>query len=215
VVRLASRAPFTDILAALTEKRLIWVPEAGFGYYPVDLTKLPYDCAYFERYAAYADTPMGLALNTARNALVARHWKGPLVDVGIGSGSFVRSRRNTLGYDINPSAVAWLKTNGLWSDPYDVGALAVSMWDVLEHIQDFPTLLADVAHRVFVSMPVFVDCEDILSSRHYRPDEHFWYFTVKGFTSTMRDFGWKLLETNRDETDLGREGIASFAFGRV
>lgn len=212
---MADEAPDTDVFAALAANHLIWIPECGVGFYPIDLASLPYDAAYFSRYEGYAATPMGRALNTARNALVARHWHGPVVDVGVGCGSFVQSRPQTWGYDINPVAVSWLKARRRWQDPYQGGVMAMTLWDVLEHIPDFATLLENVEERVFVSMPVYIDCEDVLSSRHFRPNEHCWYFTTKGFTTLMRDLGWKLLEMNREETRLGRNGIGSFAFARV
>ena len=143
-----------------------------------------------------------------------RYWDGELIDVGIGCGAFVDARPNTLGYDINPIGVQWLQEKGLYRDPYREPVEAVSLWDVLEHIPDFDRLLASVRARVFVSMPVFSGPCEVLASKHFRPDEHCWYFTSFGFLGVMRSLGWGLLEHNEEESRLGREGIASFAFIR-
>lgn len=170
---------------------------------------------YFAKYLGYRGTILGQRLTQARVDLVNRYWDGPLVDVGIGCGAFVEARPETRGYDVNPVGVQWLLERGLFCNPYTEFVQAVSLWDVLEHIPDFDRLLARVECRVFVSMPVFSGPCEVLASRHFRPDEHCWYFTSFGFLAVMRGLGWELLEHNEEETRLGREGIASFAFQRM
>ena len=155
----------------------------------------------------------------ARVAFVAKHWKDSLVDVGIGSGAFIETRarvgrRQTFGYDVCPTAVAWLRERELLANPYIEGASAVSLWDVLEHIQDFQVLLAEVKKWVFVSIPIFRDCEHVLRSKHYRKDEHVWYFTSRGLIETMKSLGFECAEENDMETRIGREDIGTFAFRR-
>ena len=144
-----------------------------------------------------------------------RHWDDlPVVDIGIGAGAFVQARANTRGYDVNPAGVQWLRERDLYCDPYSEAVAAITLWDVLEHIPDFDRLLARVTSRVFVSMPVFGGPKEVLTSKHFRPDEHCWYFTSFGFLAVMRMLGWELLEHNEEESRLGRDGIASFAFQR-
>jgi hypothetical protein len=198
----------------IAAQRLMWFPEAGVGYFPVSPAVNVYDEAYFNKYVEYARTEMGQRLTVARMALVNRHYQGHLVDVGIGCGSFIDARENTSGYDINIRAVEWLNRRDIWWNPYVRACQAVSMWDVLEHIADFPALLERVREFVFVSLPVFSGPDDVLRSRHYRTDEHCWYFTVEGLMHVMAGLGWQCLETNDEETRLGRDGIASFAFRR-
>jgi hypothetical protein len=198
----------------LSAARLTWFPEAGCGYYPVPPAVNTYDGAYFDKYAEYARTEMGGRLNAARMALVNRHHDGHLVDIGVGCGSFVEARANTHGYDINVKAIEWLNYRDLWWNPYVRPCQAVSMWDVLEHIHDFPALLDQVREYVFVSLPVFSGPEDVLKSRHYRKDEHVWYFTPLGFIRLMSGLGWRCIEMNDEETRIGRDSIGSFAFRR-
>ncbi len=195
--------------------RLTWFDAYGCGYYPIKQSEAPYDEAYFARYAGMANTEMGQALNVTRARMVERWWQGDLVDIGIGSGSFIEHRPDTWGYDVNPTAVLWLRRNKRWWNPRVDPCPAVSMWDVLEHMPDFPKVLANVRAYVFVALPVFDGPGQALASRHYRPTEHCWYFTSFGFIQAMSDLGWRWLETNWNESLLGRERIASFAFRRI
>jgi hypothetical protein len=206
--------PGPTLLTALAGGRLAWFPEMGVGYFPVSGAEHVYDEAYFDKYAAYEGTEMDRQLNAARVALVARHYAGELVDVGIGSGSFVTARPHTFGYDINSAGIRWLKHRSLWWSPYVRACEAVSLWDVLEHMPDFPTLLGHVGRFAFVALPVFEGPEHVLGSKHFRRDEHCWYFTVAGFLRVMHGLGWHCIEKNADESEIGRDCIASFAFRR-
>jgi hypothetical protein len=198
----------------IAAQRLVWFPEVGVGYFPVAPAVNIYDDAYFNKYVEYGQTEMGQRLNVARMSLVNRHYQGHLVDVGIGSGSFIDRRPNTHGYDVNTRAVEWLNRRDLWWNPYTRRCRAASLWDVLEHIPDFPALLERVDEFVFASLPIFEGPDDVLKSRHYRKDEHVWYFTIAGLIHVMSGFGWQCLEVNHDESRLGRDGIGSFAFRR-
>jgi hypothetical protein len=72
-----------------------------------------------------------------------------------------------------------------------------------------------VRGMVFVSIPIFTDLDHIKRSKHYRPNEHLWYFTREGLVKWMHGHGFGLAEENRMETDLGREDIGTFVFHRT
>jgi hypothetical protein len=193
---------------------LVWLPELGVGYYPVQ--ESPYDAAYFEKYQSYAQTEMGRKLTQARVDLVRRHWWGLVLDVGIGSGSFVEACSHpAYGFDVNPAAVEWLSSRDLWMDPYASQVPCMTFWDSLEHIHNPQPILANIAHMAFVSLPIFTGSEHILRSKHFRKDEHCWYWTRSGFLRFMADNGFEVVERNAMEQELGREDIETFAFRRV
>lgn len=194
------------------EDSLVWMPERGMGYFPVN--SMPYDEGYFRKYQSYDGTKIGDDLFWVRSHLVLRHYQGPVLDVGIGSGRFVASRPNTFGYDVNPAGVSWLKQRGLFRDLYDTTYGALCFWDSLEHIPHPDKALAQAREYVFVSLPIFEDVDHVLRSKHYRKDEHYWYFTSDGFVKWMHAHGFVMLETNSDEVAAGREDIRSFAFRR-
>ena len=194
---------------------LVWLPELGMGRYPVPAAR-PYDANYFARYRQMAETSMGLQLTTARLLLVGRHYLGKVLDVGIGSGQFVECRPDTWGYDVNPEGVAWLQARMRWADLYaaDITFPALTFWDSLEHIDEPEAAVAKAVQWVFVSLPVFRDADHILKSRHYRKDEHIWYWTHNGLLRWFEAQGFVCVEHNTIESALGRDGISSYAFKR-
>jgi len=153
--------------------------------------------------------------------LVERFWRGPVVDVGIGSGAFLTTRTRVAasaardrGYDINRAGYRWLLERKLYCNPYTFEFYAVTMWDVLEHIEDFGSLLANVRRWVFLCLPIFQDQEHALRSKHFRPDEHCWYFTEPGLVHVMGLHGFELKHSDDRESRRGREDILSFVFRR-
>lgn len=201
------------MVKSISGKNLIWLPEKGVGYFPVDA--FPYDKNYFEKYEGYAATELGKSLTEARLRFVSRHHKGDIVDVGIGSGQFIEAHGSAKGFDVNPYAQAWLKERDLWCDIY-AGKIcaALTFWDSLEHIDDIALAVSRAEKFVFVSIPIFLNSNHVLSSKHYRKDEHFWYFTERGFVNWFAEQGFELLGQEVFEQDLGREDIGTFAFGR-
>jgi hypothetical protein len=190
---------------------LLWYP-LGVGWYPVDTGIEPYNDTYFARYQSYADSDIGRALIRARCALVQRHYRGELIDVGIGCGTFIDNREQTYGWDICPAAIRWLNERNLLMNPYvDSTIPALSFWDVLEHIPNFQTMFYN-RKWIFVSVPIFNNAVHALNSKHFRPDEHYWYFTRSGLIVIMASLGYELVEENDEETRIGREDIGSFVF---
>ncbi len=192
--------------------QLRWLPECGIGWYPVQAQ--PYDEHYWEKYRGYDNTVIGAKLTACRIDLVQRYHRGSVVDIGIGGGRFVRSHPSARGFDVNPSAIEWLCNAGKWTDPRASIVEAATFWDSLEHIHDPTSILRNVRRYCFVSLPIFADCDHILRSKHFRPDEHCWYFTRAGFGTFMKQFGFDQVEHCTIEQACGREDIESFVFER-
>lgn len=195
---------------------LLWSEEKGYGWH--SKPPMEYSGAYFAHYQKLDNTPMGAALTRARLELVGKYVApNTTLDIGIGGGRFV-CESGGQGYDVSAEAEQWLKANSRWRDPYYklTGALpAVTCWDSLEHIPQPEKLLAQISEWLFVSMPIYNDMADVLQSKHYKPGEHLHYWTFQGFVSWCAAQGFELREVNHAETELGREGITSFAFKRV
>ena len=179
------------------------------------MTEQPYGREYWETYRALDKSPSGQALTAARRALVGKYWVGEVVDIGIGGGKFVAERPATRGFDVNPSAVDWLKTRGAWCDVYEEKFDAACFWDCLEHIHDPAPILANVRLFVFVSVPIFDGPEHVLRSKHFKRAEHCWYHTHDGLRHFMRLFGFEMIYSDRREEACGREGIESAVFKRM
>lgn len=201
-------------VSELLNAELSFFPELGIGHYPVPKDARPYDAEYFARYRERAATPMGDALTKARVDLVKKYWSGPVCDVGIGAGQFVDNCEGAVGFDVNPVGIAWLADQNKFHDFYQSPIGALTFWDALEHIDEPDVALAQATDWVFVSIPIFTDAEHITRSIHYRKDEHIWYFTHAGLIRFMGGEGFDLVEYNTIETDLGRDGIGTYAFKR-
>lgn len=189
--------------------------------YQIDMTKsVDYDQSYFKKYLNYEKNEISHNLNSARRDAVKTWMKNlPILDIGIGCGTFIKymqeiDKSNVYGYDINHTAVEWLKNNGIFYDPYNSDKIrkCLTFWDSLEHISRPSDILdkVEVGMFVFVSIPIFDTLEEIKHNKHYRPDEHYYYFTKAGFLKWMIELNFKLIRFYDFETANGRESIETF-----
>lgn len=197
----------------------------GVAYQSDMSQRIRYDDSYLYKFVAY-DRETARAVNAGRVAMLSRHLThgASVLDVGAGDGEFVRAARaarfNAKGYEVIPAAANALKLAGLY-DNQPRGYDAVTLWDVLEHMEDPAPWLASISRpsaMLFVSLPIFEDLRHIRESRHYRPGEHFYYFTDQGFVSWIELYGFTLVERSWHEIEAGRESIGAFAFrlaGRI
>ena len=191
---------------------LIWFPEKGIGYHP--RPPMSYEGDYWQSYRERDATLMGALLTDARVKVVEK-FTSPLdlVDIGIGGGRFVE-QFGCWGYDVNESAVAWLRSKDRFCSPYAAPIQSVSCWDSLEHIEKPWKLLRQVHKYLFVSLPIFSDSTKITVSKHYKPGEHIWYFTHDGLIQWCAEQDFEFVEVSYIETELGREGINTYVFKR-
>lgn len=189
----------------------------GVAYQPDRTRTIAYNQDYFDHYARLRGTPIARQLNRFRVAFALRH-SSCLLDIGIGSGEFMEAFPGKIyGFDINPVAVDLLRRQERFVDPYRLVPAEVdgwTLWDTLEHIPE-PQLLLDrvpANTHVFISLPIFPTLKDVVRSKHYKPDEHYYYFTHPGFVKYMAALGFSLVEDTDAETRIGRESIHSFAF---
>lgn len=203
-------------MPAVRDVDLMLCTDNGLAYQADRKHIISYDELYFDKCTGYEGQPIAKAINAARIAMVSRHvGMNRVLDIGIGSGEFIKLRPNTLGFDVNPVATSWLKRNDLWCEyPKHFGA--VTMWDVIEHVPDPEIYLKHIQlhARLFVSIPIVYALGAIRTSKHYRPGEHLTYWTEDGFVDWMDKHGFLVLERNDNEIQAGRESILSFAFRR-
>lgn len=200
-----------------------WTWKEGIGHLPPKRS-FPYDSSYFRKYEDLAQTPQGETLLGLRLQLLER-WifnrsEVVLLDVGIGCGAFVQALHErgwkALGTDINPVAVEWLKEHGSAWDHRSLPSI-VTFWDTLEHLPDPSGWITSWSPGwVFCSLPIFKDETHCLASKHFKPDEHIWYFTEDGLITFFERLGYACMEGNDLETSKGgREDIQSFVFRRM
>lgn len=208
--------------------QLLWNESLGVGHLPADTDGL-YSYEYWTKYHEYKQSPIAEKLMKVRVELVEKHApRATVLDIGIGSGHFIEKRdamvgpvldqigvkRLTYGYDVNPHAITWLVARQLWWDPWAKDPEIVTCWDSLEHLPRPHDFVARVRSMIFVSIPIFANKEHVLSSKHFKPGEHLWYFTHSGFIHYMKRLGFRLIDENEMESKLGREEIGTFVFKR-
>jgi hypothetical protein len=134
--------------------------------------------------------------------------------VGVGNADFV-DKFGCYGYDVNPEAIKYLKSTRAYINPYTESCRwqCITMWDVIEHIVDIESLLRKT-DMVILSTPIYNNLEHCLDSKHFRPNEHFFYFTVSGIIHYMNHFGFDCKYYSTIESKLGRQDIGSFVFKR-
>lgn len=196
------------------EDTFLWSPSKGQGFH--SRPAMLYGGEYFANYQKLDATKMGGLLTKARVDLVKKYLNpAEVVDIGIGGGRFVQESQGS-GYDVCPDAVKWLQSIYAYQDPYAPEEVrAITCWDSLEHIPEPEKLLERVKEWLFVSIPICETASEWIESKHMKPGEHIHYFSLQGFIRWCGEQGFECQEVNWAETELGREGIASFAFKRV
>lgn len=200
--------------------------ELGVAHQIGDIAPICYGKEYWEKYKGYEGSEISDRINSARVKLTEKYlldkpFKKGILDIGIGSGAFIeRSVIPTFGYDINPYAVEWLKDRRLFIDPFDYclnGFVGITLFDVFEHMIDPDLLLSRIGSGtyLFISIPIFDNLLKIHQSKHYRPNEHFWYFTAEGLCKWMKNWSFNILEISDAETRAGRDSILSFVFQKA
>jgi hypothetical protein len=212
--------PRDSVFLGDAQAGLVWLADRGYGY--LHVADQPYDAAYFQKYETYAETDMGESINAARAELIERHVSRDkfIIDIGIGCGAFLselvtRGYSHVGGFDINPAGIDWLRARALYADPMSERPYALTFWDSFEHIPEVWRLLEGVQF-VAMSLPIVDgDGPPRRNWKHFRPDEHCWYFTRAGLIHFMTQRGFECIEHGTPESLLGREDIHTFAFRRA
>jgi len=200
-------------------EELNWCKKEGIMYQRDMSKSVKYDNNYYQKYVNYENTDISKKINQGRKNITEKYCLSVL-DIGIGSGEFIKnSGIKVYGFDINEKAIEWLNNLGLFLDPYKEMPKVdgLSFWDSLEHIPNPNDLLSlfKPDQYAFVSVPTFTDLSKVKNNKHYRPDEHYYYFTIDGMIRSMKDSNFELIEVDDFETQAGREDITTFVFRKL
>ena len=194
-----------------------WDSKKELGFYPV--MDSWYDDLYFEASIQNSLSKIAKPLYEFRAEIINKYVSGKVLDFGTGCGAFLAYRKNTVGYDICPKSIDYLKKEKLFFDFYRNGLEGIdgiAFFDVLEHIKNADLIFKRITSQyVFISLPIFRDKAHVLSSKHFKVNEHFWYFTLKSIYAFLEEQGFEIIEERRDETLIGREDITTFVAKRI
>ncbi|MCK4307109.1 adenylyltransferase/cytidyltransferase family protein [candidate division WOR-3 bacterium] len=132
-----------------------------------------------------------------------------ILDYGCGPGWF-RAFRPT-GVEVDTYDIAPWPQTGILHDHYDL----ITFWDVFEHIRDLDSLipLFGKARNIAMTIPILPKGKKLKEWKHYKPGEHFHYFSKDSIVSVMDQYGFKKVKEGWPEVDCGiRENIYSILF---
>ena len=135
-----------------------------------------------------------------------------VLDYGCGPGWFRAFRPSFVEemdtYDIAP----WPQT-GIRHERYEL----ITFWDVLEHIRYLSSLDEIFAKTKYIatSLPIRPKNKKLVGWKHYKPGEHFHYFSRESLQGFFNSKGFKLIKEGTPEVECGiREDIGTFLFRR-
>jgi hypothetical protein len=185
-------------------------------------TLLPYEEDYFNNYVGLKNTAIGNKLNKFRCKIVKKYLKkGKVLDVGIGSGEFIEKiGEGAKGFDVNPYGIKWLQERNLYINPYydDLEEFSViTLWDTLEHMTNPCCFLSKILPKQFVitTIPVFEDLSRVEYSKHFKINEHLYYWTSDSFRWYMEKNGFEFVKDSEEEQSCGREMVKTFVFRKL
>lgn len=187
---------------------------------------IQYGTSYALNYIEYAKSPCNKSLNLFRLGLIARWLKSDakVLDIGCCVGEFVRFAENYYecdGFEPNPVAAREAnkrtRSNILSTlnghKQYD----CVTMFDVIEHIQEPAELLKHISSILnpggivalttpdasVISRTGTVADEKFLKSwKHYKPKEHLFLYTEDSLEILLKNTGFSILHWGREESDI-------------
>jgi len=135
--------------------------------------------------------------------------------------------KTVLDYGCGAGWFRAFRTNGAWVDSYDIGPYAqtgirrknydvVCFFDVLEHMKTLEEVSGVVVMAKYVAgtVPIIQDCRPLQTWKHYKPGEHFQYWSEAGFEAAMEAIGLVKIAHGWVECPP-REDIMSFKYRRV
>lgn len=176
------------------------------------LYRIKYDKEYFQRYQDRANTGIERALNRKRYNLISKYRKGGerIIDVGVGNLSFLKIVGcRVRGSDINQITISALGNR--YSERIN-GFDHVTMWDVIEHLENPGEFINQIKRYCYISTPIYTTLCWIEKSKHFKIGEHLWYFTDTGIRNLFDSCGFDCLECNDIEMRCGRESIYTYVF---
>ena len=180
------------------------------------------DAARTRGYTDYrADALLSLQTYRRRMAVVRRHFARPgrVLDVGCAAGYFLEVMReagwDVLGLEpsdaIRPQAASRLGDANVIAAPLvDAGLEAssfdlITMWDVLEHIPDFPATLREARRLLAPGGRLLVETQNVRSRaarvlgrrwQHYKHAEHIYHFDPDTLARALDQAGLRVLENS-------------------
>jgi len=132
-----------------------------------------------------------------------------VLDFGCGMGHFRAFRPE--GTEVDTYDIGGWPQTGIHRSQYDL----ITFWDVIEHIKKLEVLrpVLKMASHVAVTVPIKPEGGKLVGWKHYKPGEHFHYFSVKSLKAWFDSEGFEFIAGGWPEEECGiREDIFSGLF---
>ena len=142
-----------------------------------------------------------------------------ILDVGYNTGGFLKLalqyEYKPYGIEVNKYAIKqspWIQ-NISWDEVGDIDFKLVSFFDSLEHMRNLEVLRSMRTAFILVSFPDVGDrdIEALKTWKHYRPNEHLFYFNRYTLKGLMNNIGYDLIVYENVEGPI-REDITTGIF---
>ena len=224
----SSIVPFRHCNITTTHPAIYFNEDYGWNYskdivFQINITNLiPYEDEYFKNYVNLKNTNISKKLNNFRTKISSKYAKtGMILDVGVGSGEFIQKSKNKVfGFDINPNGIKWLKDENKYLNPYtdDISKIKVfTLWDTLEHMVNpcyFLSLLKKNQIAI-ITLPIYDNFLRLTLSKHFKKNEHLYYWTNESFEWHMEQNEFKIIECSEEENKCGRQGVKTFVCKKI
>jgi hypothetical protein len=132
-----------------------------------------------------------------------------ILDFGSGLGFFAAHAPEEINVDT--CDVGPYVTTGIRHDRYDV----LCLWDVLEHLPDFSCIHEHLCKVQFVAItvPMLPEGKELLTWKHFKPNEHLHYFTNHTLDALFKVYGFTRVKDGYPECPP-REDIISVVYRR-
>lgn len=200
--------------------RMRWAD--GIGYLPIECS-YNYDAHFFNRCKHQESIVINKQIvqwriKQVQKAISYRKLKTYVVDVGIGSGHFLKELHRTTpliahGVDINEEAIKWLHQQHWWvvnNQRYQV----MTFWNSFQYIPVPQRYIEDYKPCfVVMSLPIFRSKEDACHSVLLDINKVYWYCSRAGLIEWMRRLGYGLLsEYDNERTQFHQRLMSTFVF---
>jgi SAM-dependent methyltransferase len=180
-----------------------------------------YSDSYVETYLKYAKTTTNIPLQLCRLGIVSRwlHPQDRILDVGCCIGEFIRFAEKYYiceGFEPNERALEKKHCNAMiYTELTGMihSANCITMFDVVEHLQQPKDFLNNLCHRYLKPQGTLVITTPDLSAgswhdatlrkwKHYKPEEHLFLYTEKGIEILLGKIGLRVLHIGHEESDI-------------
>ncbi len=183
-----------------------------------------YSSAYAHNYMEYAQTDVNTPLNLFRLGLISRWLKerDVVLDVGCCVGEFIRFAEHyyhCAGFEPNTVAARAACTRATSPIFTELNgqvprAKCITMFDVLEHLEDPRRFIRNLSERYLLSdgimvvttpnvevIPVWGD-EVLRKWKHYKPKEHLFLYTERSLEILFTEAGFSVIHVGHEESDI-------------